>query len=89
MKKKLDLSVIFRSKVTWAVVAETLILLVNAGDRPARAVLYPALFREGPDAAKPIDLSGTYRSADGMTVTARDSLSCKVPPESALILKKA
>ncbi len=69
--------------------AETLILLVNAGDRPARAVLYPALFREGPDAAKPIDLSGTYRSTDGMTVTARDSLSCTVPPESALILKKA
>ena len=34
MKKKLDLSVIFRSKVTWAVVAEALILLVCLFVRP-------------------------------------------------------
>ena len=69
--------------------AETLILLVNAGDRPCRTVLYPALFREGPDADKPLSLAGVYHDADGKTFTARDTLSCTVPPVSALILRKA
>ena len=69
--------------------SELLILLVNAGDAPCRTVLYPALFREGPDADKPLSLTGVYRSTDGETLTARDTLSCTVPPASALILIKA
>ena len=67
---------------------ETLILLVNAGDAPCRASVYPALFREGPDANKPLSFAGVYRDTDGETVTARDTLCCTVPPVSARILTK-
>ena len=69
--------------------AERLILLVNAGDAPCRTTLYPALFREGPDAKRHLSLAGEYRDADGGRYTARDTLSCTVPPVSALILKNA
>lgn len=68
---------------------EQLVLLVNAGDRPCRASLYPALFREGPDAQTPLAFAGLYETQDGRTVTARDTLSCTVAPVSALILKKS
>ena len=69
--------------------AETLILLVNAGDTPCRASVYPALFREGPDANKPLPFAGVYRDADGGAVTARDTLCCTIPPVSAMILQKS
>ena len=68
--------------------AETLILLVNTGDKPNRAVLYPALFLEGPDVEKPLSLTGVYRTADGTEISARDTLSVTVPANSALILRK-
>jgi hypothetical protein len=69
--------------------AETLILLVNAGDTPCRASVYPALFREGPDANKPLPFAGVYRDAAGGAVTARDTLCCTIPPVSAMILQKS
>ena len=68
---------------------ELLILLVNAGDAPFRASVYPALFREGPDANRPLSLAGVYRDTNGNAVTARDTLCCTVPPVSAVILRKA
>lgn len=68
--------------------AETLILLVNAGDVPNRAVLYPALLREGPDADKPLALSGRYIAADGTIVEAHDTLSVLLPARTAMILRK-
>ena len=58
-------------------------------DTPVRAVLYPALFREGPDAAEPLDLSGTFRDDSGEVVTARSALSVTVPANGFRILKKA
>lgn len=68
---------------------ETLILLANAADTPVRTVLYPGLFREGPDAMKPLDLSGTYLDGNGNVVTARSTLSLSVPANGFRILKKA
>lgn len=65
---------------------ETLVLLVNAGGAPNRAVLYPALFTEGPDADRPLSLAGVYHTPDGMRVAARDTLSVTVPANSALLL---
>ena len=69
--------------------AETLILLANAADAPVRAVLYPALFREGPDAGTAPDLSGTFRDETGKPIEARSSLSLTVPANGFRILKKA
>ncbi len=68
---------------------ETLILLVNAGDMPCRMSIYPALFREGPDANKPFSFAGVYHDAEGNAVTARNTLSCTLPPVSARIFRKA
>ena len=68
---------------------ETLLLLVNAGAAPTRAVLYPALFREGPDADKPLSLTGRYTATDGSTVDVRDTLSVTVPANGALLLRKS
>ncbi len=67
---------------------ETLILLANAADAPVRAVLYPALFREGPDATEPLDLAGTYFDEDGEALLARSTLSLTVPANGFRILKK-
>ena len=68
---------------------ETLILLANASDAAVRTVLFPGLFREGPDADAPLDLSGTYRSEDGEVVTARSSLTVTVPANGYKILRKS
>ena len=68
---------------------ETRILLVNAGDTPTRAVLYPALFCEGPDATKPLAFAGAYRAEDGMRIEAHASLSVTVPGTGFKLLKKA
>ena len=68
---------------------ETLILLANASDAAVRTVLFPGLFREGPDADTPLDLSGTYRSEDGEVVTARSSLTLSVPANGYKILRKS
>ena len=68
--------------------AETLILLVNAGDQKVRTSVYPALFTEGPDAGKPLSLAGRYRATDGTVYTARDTLSASVPANGALLLRK-
>ncbi len=69
--------------------AETLLLLANAADTPVRAVLYPGLFREGPVADTPLDLSGTFFEKAGNTVEARSTLSVSVPANGFVILKKA
>ena len=69
--------------------SETLILLVNAGDTPCRACVYPALFREGPDANKPLSFAGVYHDTEGKAFSVRDTLSCMIPPVSATILKKS
>lgn len=68
---------------------ETLILIANASDRSERAILYPALFREGPAANEPLDLSGLYLDENGETVTARSTLSIVIPANSFRLLKKA
>lgn len=68
---------------------ETLILLANAADTPARTVLYPGLFREGPDACEPLDLSGTYFDENGEAIPVRSTLSLTVPANGFRILKKA
>ena len=68
--------------------SETLILLANASDRPERAIVYPALFREGPTSDEPLDLSGTYLDENGETVSARSTLSVTVPKNGFRILKK-
>jgi 4-alpha-glucanotransferase len=68
---------------------ETRILLANASDRPERAILYPALLREGPAADEPLDLSGAYLDENGKTVTAQSTLSVTVPQNGFRILKKA
>lgn len=68
--------------------AETLILLANASDAPVRAVLSPALFREGPDAGEPAVLSGTYETESGERIAARSTLSVSVPANGFRILKK-
>ena len=68
---------------------ETLILLANAADTPVRAVVFPGLFREGPAANEPVDLSGTYLDEAGNTAEARSSLSLTVPANGYRILKKA
>ena len=68
---------------------ETLILLANAADTAVRSVLFPGLFREGPDADAPLELSGTYRSVDGEVVTARSSLTVTVPANGYKILRKS
>ena len=68
---------------------ETLIMLVNADDEPTRAVLYPALFSEGPDADRPFAFSGVYRAADGEAVEARSTLSVAVPGTGVKLLRKA
>ncbi len=68
---------------------ETLILLANASDTQVRTVLFPGLFREGPDAGEPLDLSGTYVSEDGEVVTARSSLTLTVPANGYQILRKS
>ena len=68
--------------------SETLILLANASDRPERAIVYPALFREGPVSDEPLELSGTYRDENGETVLARSTLSVTVPKNGFRILKK-
>ncbi len=67
--------------------AETLLLLANAADAPVRAVLYPALFREGP-AGKAPDLSGAYLDEAGVRIEARSSLSLTVPANGFRILRK-
>ncbi len=69
--------------------SETLILIANAADTPTRAVVYPALFREGPAAGEPLDLAGTYLDENGSAVEARSSLSVTVPASGFRILKKA
>ena len=68
---------------------ETLILLANASDAPVRAVVYPALFREGSAAIDPLSLAGLYRDANGAAIEARSTLSATVPANGFLILKKA
>ena len=68
---------------------ETLILLVNADDKPTRAVLYPALFTEGPHAERPLAFAGAYRTQDGETIEARATLSVTVPGTGVKLLKKA
>ena len=70
-------------------VKETLILLANAGDSETRTALYPGLFREGPDAAAPLDLSGTYLDESGEVILARSTLSLSVPASGFRILRKA
>ena len=69
--------------------AETLILLANAADTPARASIYPALFREGSAADEPLALAGTYLDESGEPVTARGTLSVTIPANGFRILKKA
>ena len=66
---------------------ETLILLANAADTPARAVVFPGLFREGPD-TKPLELAGTYRDGNGEVFTARSTLSVTLPANGFRILRK-
>ena len=67
---------------------ETRILLVNSDDNPVRAILYPALFCEGPDAEKPLAFAGAYRTETGGTVEARASMSVMVPGTGVVLLKK-
>ncbi|MBQ6236236.1 MAG: tRNA (adenosine(37)-N6)-dimethylallyltransferase MiaA [Clostridia bacterium] len=67
---------------------ETLILLANASDAAVRTVLFAGLFREGPDANEPLNLSGTYRSEGGEVVTARSSLTLTVPANGYKLLRK-
>ncbi|MBR0507803.1 MAG: glycoside hydrolase family 13 protein [Clostridia bacterium] len=69
--------------------AETLLLFANAADAPVRASVFPALFREGPAADEPLDLSGAYLDETGETVEARSVLSVTVPANDFRILKKA
>ena len=69
--------------------AETLLLFANAADAPVRASVFPALFREGPAADEPLDLSGAYLDETGEPVEARSVLSVTVPANGFRILKKA
>ena len=68
---------------------EMQILLANAADAPVKAVLFPALFREGPAAGDPFSLSGRYLDENGNTIEARSTLSLTVPANGFRILKKA
>lgn len=66
---------------------ETLILLANAADTPSRAILYPALFREGAEVLG--SLEGTYRDESGKTVECRSTLSVTVPANGFCVLRKS
>ena len=68
---------------------ETLILLANASDAPVRTVLFPALFREGPDAKEPPALSGLYLDENGEVFEARSTLSLTVPANGFRLLRKS
>lgn len=67
---------------------ETVVVFVNAGDTPSRAILYPALLSEGADVDIPVSFSGEYTSLDGEKMKVDSVMQVEIAPHGCSIWRK-